>query len=349
MFRVGIDTGGTFTDLVALDEQTGEIRTVKVPSTPHAPAAAPLAAVRQCELAPNEIARIVLGTTIAANARLEKKGATVLYVGTQGVEDVPIIARIDRKEAYNPAWPKPDSGIKRRHVFGIKERIDHKGNVLTVLDEAELNRMAAFIDRWIASDSGTDWAVAVNLLFSYVNPAHEATIGAYLKQHFPDLPVSLSHRVCPIWREYERATTTITDAFIKRMIDRFVNQFATDLTDTAITAPLALMKSNGGHVQSDAASDVPVQLLLSGLAGGVIAAGKTALAEDTRLTSEKNGLELLRAQEAGLPVVEQERPIVTISVSYQGAAAQFKVRITRIVELEPLSVLRSFIRAGAVR
>ena len=220
MFRVGIDTGGTFTDLVALDEQTGEIRTVKVPSTPYAPAAAPLAAVRQCELAPDEIARIVLGTTIAANARLQKKGATVLYVGTQGVEDVPIIARMDREEAYNPAWPKPDSGVKRRHLFGIKERIDHKGNVLTALDEAELKRMAAFIDRWITSDPRTDWAVAVNLLFSYVNREHEATIGAYFEKHFPDLPVSLSHRVCPIWREYERATTTITDAFIKRMIKR---------------------------------------------------------------------------------------------------------------------------------
>ena len=276
MFRVGIDTGGTFTDLVALDEQPGEIRTVKVPSTPHAPAAAPLAAVRQCELAPDEIARIVLGTTIAANARLQKKGATVLYVGTQGFEDVPIIARMDRKEAYNPAWPKPDSGVKRRHLFGIKERIDHKGNVLTALDEAELERMAAFIDRWITSDPRTDWAVAVNLLFSYVNREHEATIGAYFKKYFPDLPVSLSHRVCPIWREYERATTTITDAFIKRMIERFVSKFAADLVDSAITAPLALMKSNGGHVQSDAASDLPVQLLLSGLAGGVIAGARFA-------------------------------------------------------------------------
>ena len=276
MYRVGIDTGGTFTDLVALDDQTGQIRTIKVPSTPRSPAAAPLAAVKQSDLAPDEIARIVLGTTIATNARLQKKGATVIYVGTQGVEDVPIIARIDRKEAYNPAWPKPDSGVLRRHVFGIRERLDHKGNVLVTPGEDELARLAAFIERWIATAPDADWAVAVNLLFSYVNPAHEEAVGAYLTRHFPDLPVSLSHRVCPIWREYERATTTITDAFIKHIIRRFVGEVASDLHATGVTAPLALMKSNGGHVQAEAAGDVPVQLLLSGLAGGVIAGARFA-------------------------------------------------------------------------
>ena len=107
MYRVGIDTGGTFTDLVALDDASGHIRTVKVPSTPQQPAAAPLNAIGQSTLTPDEIGRIVLGTTIATNARLQKKGATVLYVGTDGVQDVPIIGLIARKEAYNPAWEKP--------------------------------------------------------------------------------------------------------------------------------------------------------------------------------------------------------------------------------------------------
>ena len=135
MYRVGIDTGGTFTDLVALDDQNGSIRTVKVPSTPQEPAAAPLDAIGQSALTPGEIGRIVLGTTIATNARLQKKGATVLYVGTDGVQDVPIIGLIARKEAYNPAWEKPSAGVLRRHVFGIKERIDHKGNILIALEQ----------------------------------------------------------------------------------------------------------------------------------------------------------------------------------------------------------------------
>ncbi|PPR23574.1 MAG: hypothetical protein CFH38_00988, partial [Alphaproteobacteria bacterium MarineAlpha10_Bin1] len=162
MIKIGIDTGGTFTDLVVLDDESGEIRTVKVPSTPDEPALAPLAALREAGVAAEDIDRIVLGTTIATNAGLQKKGATVLYVCTKGVEDVPIIGRIDRKEAYNPAWPKPDSGVRRRHVFGIAERADHKGNVLTALAESELARLGDWIDTWLASDpdndSGSEWA-----------------------------------------------------------------------------------------------------------------------------------------------------------------------------------------------
>ncbi len=174
------------------------------------------------------------GTTIATNAELQKKGATVLYVGTKGVEDVPIIGRIDRKEAYNPAWPKPDSGVRRRHVFGIKERADHKGNVLlTPLDDSELVRLGDWIDSWLATDVDGDWAVAVNLLFSYVQGAHEARVGDYLSQRFPDLPVSLLSRVSPIWREYERATTVIVDASIKRLLQRFVDRLSGDLSDRA--------------------------------------------------------------------------------------------------------------------
>jgi N-methylhydantoinase A len=166
MLRIGIDTGGTFTDLVALNAQTGDISIVKVPSTPKQPANAPVAAIRQAEVAPGDVERIVMGTTIAINARLQKRGSTVLYVGTGGAEDSPIIARIDRKEGYNPAWPKPDSGIKRRHVFGIKERVDHKGNVLTALKTSELKRLGDWVARWVKTDPERDWAIAVNLLFS---------------------------------------------------------------------------------------------------------------------------------------------------------------------------------------
>ena len=276
MIKIGIDTGGTFTDLVVLDDESGEIRTVKVPSTPEEPALAPLEALRQSGVAAGEIDRIVLGTTIATNAGLQKKGATVLYVGTKGVEDVPIIGRIDRKEAYNPAWPKPDSGVRRRHVFGIEERADHKGNVLTALEESELVRLGDWIDTWLATDPDGDWAVAVNLLFAYVHTAHEERIGQYLSKRFPSLPVSLSNRVSPIWREYERGTTCIADASIKRLMQRFVARLSGDLKAEGVSAPLTLMKSNGGHADAASAADVPVQIFLSGLAGGVIAGRRFA-------------------------------------------------------------------------
>ncbi len=276
MIRLGIDTGGTFTDLIAFDDQTGRISTIKVPSTPAAPADAPLAAIARCGVDPKDIERILLGTTIATNARLQKKGATVLYVGTKGVEDVPIIGRIDRREAYNPAWPKPDTGVMRRHTHGILERVDHRGKVIEPLDQASLEKLGEWVEGWISSAPDTDWAIAVNLLFSYVNPAHEIAVGEYLTERFPHTPVSLSHRVSPIWREYERSTTTITDAFIKHIIERFVDGLAGALQDMSVTAPLALMKSNGGHVQSATAGEIPVQLLLSGLAGGVIAGRRFA-------------------------------------------------------------------------
>jgi len=276
VIKIGIDTGGTFTDLVVLDDETGEMRTVKVPSTPEEPALAPLQAVNESGAPPAAVDRIVLGTTIATNAGLQKRGATVLYVGTQGFEDVPIIGRIDRKEAYNPAWPKPDSGVRRRNVFGIAERVDHKGNVLTPLAQPELARLGDWIDTKLAGDPAGDWAVAINLLFSYVHPDHEAKIGAYLGERFSDLPVSLSSRVSPTWREYERGTTTIVDASIKRLMAQFTARLSDDLRATGVTAPLTLMKSNGGHADAATAADVPVQVFLSGLAGGVIAGRRFA-------------------------------------------------------------------------
>ena len=276
MLRIGIDTGGTFTDLVALDPASGKVSIVKVPSTPKQPSDAPLAAIRQSGAAPDEVDRIVIGTTIATNARLQKHGATVLYIGTKGHEDVPLIARIDRKEAYNPAWPKPDAGVKRRHVYGIAERVDHKGHVLTALKPGELKRLGDWIARWLKSAPATDWAVAVNLLYSYVNPAHEQSIGKYLAKRFPAVPVSLSHVVAPIWREYDRAATVITDAFIKRVIAEFGGRLASEVKALGIKAPLSLMKSNGGHAAASSAAEAPVQLLLSGLAGGVIAGRRFA-------------------------------------------------------------------------
>ncbi len=192
------------------------------------------------------------------------------------MEDTPIIARIDRKEAYNPAWPKPNSGIKRRHVFGIEECLDSKGGVLVALTPVELTRLGDWVARWIQSDPRQDWAVAVNLLFSYVNAAHERAIGEYLAERFPDVTVSLSHEVAPIWREYERSTTVITDAFIKRSIVEFSSRLATEIKSLGIDAQLSLMKSNGGHVEASTAAAAPVQLLLSGLAGGVIAGRRFA-------------------------------------------------------------------------
>ena len=166
MALIGIDTGGTFTDFVNLDPSTGSISIVKVPSTPNRPSEAPISALTQSNVDFSSVERVVIGTTIATNARLQKQGSTVIYVGTMGHQDVPIIGRIDRKEAYNPSWRKPDSGVLRRHCFGIDERIDHKGVVLNKLTHKELRRFGSWIKQLIAGSSEAEWSIAVNLLFS---------------------------------------------------------------------------------------------------------------------------------------------------------------------------------------
>ncbi|MBE04379.1 MAG: hypothetical protein CMD67_04495 [Gammaproteobacteria bacterium] len=271
MELIGIDTGGTFTDLVSLDTQSGNLSVIKVPSTPDRPSEAPLVALKKSRVKPDNVERIVIGTTIATNARLQKHGSTVIYLGTSGHQDVPLIARTDRKEAFNPAWPKPDAGVLRRHTMGVDERIDHKGNVLKKLGRDELIRIGDWVEKIILSDKSQDWALAINFLFSYLNPVHEKRIGKYLSKRFPNIPISISHIVAPIWREYDRATTVITDAFIKKVIGEFSREIEEEVRQIGFKSPLSLMKSNGGHAATDKISDVPVQMLLSGLAGGVIA------------------------------------------------------------------------------
>lgn len=276
MGLIGIDTGGTFTDLVSLDTNTGDLSVVKVPSTPDHPSEAPLVALKKSRINPQFVDRIVIGTTIATNARLQKHGSTVIYLGTSGHEDVPLIARTDRKEAFNPAWPKPDAGILRRHTIGVNERVDHKGKTLTKLTKKELERVGNWIEKTILAERTQDWAVAINFLFSYLNPVHEKRMAKYLSKRFPELPISISHVVAPIWREYDRATTVITDAFIKRVIGEFSREIDENIKQIGFESSLSLMKSNGGHAATNKVSEVPVQMLLSGLAGGVIAGKRFA-------------------------------------------------------------------------
>ena len=177
MFRVGIDTGGTFTDLVAIEEDTGEVLVAKRPSTPGAPEQAVLEVLDASGVPPGEIERIALGTTIAANTRLVGSGATVIYVATAGFEDIPIIGSISRPHAYDPSWIKPDPGVRRRSCVGVVERVDKRGNVLIPLETAEVNRALDEIDKVASHLEGEELSIAVNLIFSYLAPEHERTLG----------------------------------------------------------------------------------------------------------------------------------------------------------------------------
>ena len=268
--RVGIDTGGTFTDLVGVDEDTGRIVVAKRPSTPASPEEGVFDSLDSSGLDIGDVTSLILGSTVAINTFHQRLGARVLYLTTEGFEDVLFIQRLHRRSHYDLDWVKPAPFVKRRDCIGVRERVTKDEKVLVPLDDAELARLRDIIAERL-SEGGDATAIAVNLLFAFANPVHEQRLGGFLEREFPGVPISLSHRVAPIWREYERGSTTVADAYVKPLVASFGPKLDKGLRDRGLSGTWAFMKSNGGNMVADAAPDNPVQLLLSGLAGGIVA------------------------------------------------------------------------------
>jgi N-methylhydantoinase A len=269
VLRIGIDTGGTFTDLVAYDEDATFVYG-KQASTPDDPARALGAVLAEVDAARRKVQSMVVGTTVATNALLQRRGARVLFVTTAGFEDVPFIGRLDKEELYNLHWRKPAPLVTRRDCYGIPERVGHDGSVLVPLTESALDDLVAFVAA--RRVDGEELAVAVCLLFSYLAPEHEERIKTRLQEQVPGVAISVSHEVSPTWREYERSSTTIGDAYIKPVLQSFIRGVQETLERLSITAPVSMLKSNGGHLRLDTAVAQPAQFLISGLAGGIVAA-----------------------------------------------------------------------------
>jgi N-methylhydantoinase A len=272
--RVGIDTGGTFTDLVAVADD-GRSFLAKVPSDAADPVAAVASALQEAGIEPRAIDSVVVGTTIGINAVLTRRGARVVYLTTKGFEDIPYIQRINRKHHYDFHWRKPSPLVRRRDCLGVGERLDEEGGVLTPLD---LDALEATLDA--AGLDGDGAAVAVCLLFAYLNPDHELRVRDAIHARLPGVPVSLSHEVAPIWREYERGTTVTVDAFTKPLFDGYVNGLSQALDDAGVDATWSLLKSNGGRALASEARSRPAHLLLSGIAGGGIGGAYVARAAE---------------------------------------------------------------------
>ena len=267
--RVGIDTGGTFTDLVAADSEAGSWSVAKVPSSPDQPVKAVAAALAAAAFEPADVDFVVIGTTIGINAVLTRTGSRVLFLTTSGFEDIPFIQRISRKSHYDFTWEKPTPLVRRLDCIGVAERLDEEGNPLVELSEAELDRVASVLE----SANGGGFSVAVCYLFSYLNPDHELATRERLARRLPEVPVSLSHEVAPIWREYERGTSAIVDAYLKPLFESYVDSLSDAFDRAGIAAPWALLKSNGGHAIAKEAHARSSHLLLSGIAGGAIGGG----------------------------------------------------------------------------
>lgn len=266
--RIGVDTGGTFTDFIAV--QSPQILSFKVPSTPDNPARAILTGLaRIAETFAMRAAHpeIVHGTTVATNALLERKGARAALVTTAGFEDVLEIGRQARPDIYNFAVTRPAPLIPHELRLGVAERIGPMGEILKQLEPDDLLRLGEKL-RDLQVES-----VAISLLFSFANPAHEQALAAALAPL--QVPLSISHQILPEYREYERTSTVAINAYLAPKVSRYLADLQRGLGELLpgkITAPLRIMQSSGGSISAETAAREPVRTILSGPAGGVIAA-----------------------------------------------------------------------------
>lgn len=269
-YRLGVDIGGTFTDAILINEQTGEIRVGKVPSTPKDPSQGFMEAthrmLREADLSPNEVRFVVHGTTVATNTIIEGKAARTGFITTDGFRDLLEIQRQIRPTLYDLQFKKPRPLVPRHLCFGVPERLDPHGNILTSLDENAVIRVAERLRQ-----EGVE-AIAVCFLHAYVNPIHEKRTGEILRETVPNAVISLSSEVAPEFREYFRASTTVINACIRPIVAQYLQRIETQLQREGLEAALLVMQSSGGVFTFSAASKKPVFMVESGPAAGVIAA-----------------------------------------------------------------------------
>ncbi|MGO4832005.1 hydantoinase/oxoprolinase N-terminal domain-containing protein, partial [Rhizobiaceae sp. 2RAB30] len=275
---IGIDIGGTFTDFVSYDSATGTIHNWKNLTTPKEPIEGVLQGLGEVDDL-GGVAKIRLGTTIATNALLTRRGAKVAYVTTKGFRDVPFIQRGDRRSHYDITWIKTKPLMKRADCYEVEERLSAKGEVVEPLDESAVRELAAKIRA-----DGTIEAVAICTLFSYIDPKHEQRVRDVLAEELPGMPISISYDVLPKWKEYDRASTTIADAYLKPVVSDNFQRMQKRLDAIGIGGKVGVIKSNGGESTLQGAAEAPVQMTLSGPTGAVVA---------TRALSQLTGIKNL--------------------------------------------------------
>jgi N-methylhydantoinase A len=268
--RVAVDIGGTFTDATLIDENSGSVSIAKTLTTPTDPSEGFMRAVERAledaAAGAPQVGFVVHATTVATNAIIEGKVARSGFVTTEGFRDLLEIARQVRPSLYDTQFEKPKPLVPRDRAVGVVERLGPKGEVLVALDEQSAHDAAALLRR-----EGVE-SVAVCLLHSYVNGDHERRLGAILEEELPGVPVSLSAEVAPEFREYLRASTTVINAVIRPVVERYLERIERRLADAGIEAKLLVMQSSGGVFSSEAAARRPVFMVESGPAAGVIAA-----------------------------------------------------------------------------
>ncbi|MBL8380377.1 MAG: hydantoinase/oxoprolinase family protein [Burkholderiales bacterium] len=267
--RVGIEVGGTFTDLIALDGEA--VRVAKVPSVPARPEEGVFAALTAAGIALDKVSDLVHGSTVATNAVLERKGGLTAFITTAGFRDLLFIQRQDRPRVYDLAYRKPQAVVERRDVIEIEERILADGSVATPLD---LARVEAVLSPRLAARPFK--AVAICFLNAYADPRHEHAVAAVIRRLFPALHVSCSADISREFREYERASTTALSAYVQPIIDSYIGRFEERLARGGFRGRFSVMQSNGGRLPASAMRENAISALFSGPAAGVAGAVRQA-------------------------------------------------------------------------
>ncbi|HEX5619825.1 MAG TPA: hydantoinase/oxoprolinase family protein [Solirubrobacteraceae bacterium] len=310
MIRIGIDTGGTFTDVVSVDGD-GRVVSTKVPSTPSDPSVAFMRGVEKAGT--DAIAEVFHGTTVATNALLEDDFGGLGFITTEGFRGVLEIGRQSVPDSYGNSyfWVKPDRIVPLHLVQEVQERVDHTGAVVRQFDEEGAREVA----RWFRAQGVT--SIGVCFLHSYMNPDHERRMRDVLAAEHPDCAVSLSSDVLSEYREYERAVTTLVDAFVKPR----VSEYARSIEDR-LGRPFYIMKSNGGVIAGSEVGEKPITTILSGPAAGTLGAA---------LVAEQAGFRKVITLDGGgtstdVAVINDGRP----SLTTEGAVGRFAVKVPMV-------------------
>ena len=263
--RVGIEVGGTFTDLVMSDGKN--IKTAKVPSTPASPDEGAMLAIKAAGLKLDEISELIHGSTVATNAVLERKGGRVCFFVTQGTKDLLLIQRHDRRAIYDLQYQKPSPVVPRHHTYEINERIAADGKIVTDLDSEVTSNLVKDILEQENFDS-----VAICFLHSYLNPIHERALSDIISALYPEMPITCSCDVAREFREYERASTTTLAAYVQPVVAGYISRFSEDLARRGFQGKFSIMQSNGGRMPAAAITKNAITALFSGPAAGVVGA-----------------------------------------------------------------------------
>ena len=313
--RLGVDVGGTFTDLVIHEVETNRLEFAKTPSTPadqsEGVTTGALQLLERLGVSPEAIAFFIHGTTVATNTLLERKGARTALVVTRGFRDILQIGRQDRPDLYDWTIRRTEPIVPRRLRFEVSERVLHTGEVVEPVSEVDIVEVVRRLDEERVE------AVAVCLLHSYAHPAHERQVGQAIREALPDITLSVSSEVAPEFKEYERMSTAAINAFVAPVMERYLRNLQRGIAAQGIDSDLHIMQSNGGTMSADAAVQSPVHTILSGPAAGVI--GSVGLAA--------------QAGELNTISVDMGGTSFDISLCYQG-----EVRRTQDSEIERLPI-----------